>query len=88
MMEEGIPGHSLQNRQKWQASKPNIKEGDIILLKDSQVKRNQWPVGFVTEAFHSSGGKVRKVKLKVTKQGSIKTLRPISEVILLMSSDT
>lgn len=77
---------SLQPRKKWQDSKPNIKEGDLVLLKDDQVKRNEWPMALVTKAIADSDGKVRKLELKVTKSGTAKTfLRPITEVILLMS---
>ncbi|XP_035860336.1 uncharacterized protein LOC118495618 [Sander lucioperca] len=32
---------TLQCRQKWQSQKPNLKEGDVILMEDSQTKRNQ-----------------------------------------------
>ncbi|KAJ8000025.1 hypothetical protein DPEC_G00200530 [Dallia pectoralis] len=77
---------TLQTRCKWQTSKPNIKEGDLVLLKDTQVKRNEWPMALVTKAFSSSDGKVRKLELKVTKGGTARTyFRPITEVVLLMS---
>nr|XP_055053838.1 uncharacterized protein LOC129438965 [Misgurnus anguillicaudatus] len=77
---------SLQPRKKWHVNKPNIKEGDLVLLKDNQVKRNEWPMALVTKAIVDSDGKVRKLELKVTKSGTAKTfLRPITEVILLMS---
>lgn len=32
---------SLQPRQKWHVDKPNLSEGDVVLLKDAQVKRNE-----------------------------------------------
>lgn len=77
---------SLQPRKKWQDNKPSIKEGDLVLLKDNQVKRNEWPMALVTKAIVDLDGKVRKLELKVTKSGTAKTfLRPITEVILLMS---
>ncbi|XP_058881751.1 uncharacterized protein LOC131737334 [Acipenser ruthenus] len=77
---------TLQSRSKWQEDRPNIKVGDLVLLKDSQVKRNEWPLALVTEAFLDSDGKVRKVELKVTKHGTPRTFfRPVSEVVLLMS---
>lgn len=77
--------HTLQARQKWLKSCPNIEKGDVVLLKDNEAARNDWPMALVTDTFPSSDGKVRKVELKVTKQGSEKRfLRPVSEVILLM----
>ena len=76
----------LQSRAKWQRSRPNIKEGDIVLLRDTQVERNQWPMALVTKTFPSSDGKVRKVELKVVRGETSKTfLRPITEVVVLMS---
>ena len=38
---------SLQPRRKWHVDKPNLSEGDVVLLKDAQVRRNEWPVGVV-----------------------------------------
>ena len=35
---------SLQPRRKWHTDKPNLSEGDVVLLKDAQVKRNEWPM--------------------------------------------
>ncbi|KAI4892094.1 hypothetical protein NFI96_003231 [Prochilodus magdalenae] len=35
---------SLQPRRKWHVDKPNLAEGDVVLLKDTQVRRNEWPV--------------------------------------------
>ncbi|KAJ8257165.1 hypothetical protein COCON_G00193170 [Conger conger] len=49
---------SLQPRRKWHMDKPNLSEGDVVLLSDAQVKRNEWPVGVVVNAIPS---KVRKV---------------------------
>lgn len=77
---------TLQSRSKWQKSHPNIKEGDLVLLRDTQVKRNQWPMALVTKAFPASDGKVRKLELKVARGGTSRTfLRPITEVVVLMS---
>ena len=78
----------LQNRSKLQDVRPNLKKGDLVLLKDSQVKRNEWLMALVTKTFPDRDGKVRKIELKVTRSGSAKTfLRPISETILLKSAE-
>lgn len=79
---------TLQSRSKWQEVRPNLKKGDLVLLKDNQVKRNEWPMALVTKTFPDQDGKVRKIELKVTRSGSAKTfLRPISETILLKSAE-
>ncbi|XP_049336234.1 uncharacterized protein LOC125802385 [Astyanax mexicanus] len=38
---------TLQSRSKWQEERPNLKEGHIVLLKDAQAKRNDWPMALV-----------------------------------------
>ena len=83
----------LQGRKKWQTQKPNLKEGDLVLLKDQQTHRIQWPVGVITKAIASDDGKVRSVGVRIVKDGSPKTfLRPVTETVLIMpaskNSDT
>lgn len=36
---------TLQTRRKWQSTQPNIHPGSVVVLKDSQVPRNEWPLG-------------------------------------------
>nr|XP_049576325.1 uncharacterized protein LOC125968877 [Syngnathus scovelli] len=75
---------TLQARRKWKVEKPNVKEGDIVLLKDNQAKRNEWPLGTVVKAIPSHDSRVRKVEVKIVQHGSVKTYtRPITDVILL-----
>ncbi|XP_021332949.1 uncharacterized protein [Danio rerio] len=80
---------TLQNRRKWQNESSNLQVGDVVLLKDSHAKRNDWPMGIVMETFPGRDGRVRKVEVKVVKDGVSKTfLRPISNVVLLLSPKT
>ncbi|KAK3545643.1 hypothetical protein QTP70_008781 [Hemibagrus guttatus] len=79
---------TLQSRSKWQREQRNLREGDVVLLKDAQAKRNEWPMALVTKIFTSSDGKVRTIELRVARNGTIKTfLRPISETVLLMPTE-
>ena len=55
----------LQNRQKWTKQRRNVRKGDVVLLKDDSVPRNNWPLCRVVEANASNDGLVRKVKLQV-----------------------
>lgn len=76
---------TLQTQRKWTTEKPNLQVGDVVLMKDSQVKRTEWPVGLVIKAFPSQDHRVRKVEVKVVKNGTPKVyLRPVSEVVLLL----
>ncbi|XP_054652021.1 uncharacterized protein LOC129192244 [Dunckerocampus dactyliophorus] len=80
---------TLQLRNKWQDKRPNIHEGDVILLKDNQAKRNEWPVGIVTKTFPGEDGLVRKVEVAVVKDGIRKTFfRPVVNLVLLLSTKT
>lgn len=77
---------TLQKRTKWTENRPNVKEGDIVLLKDAQVNRNEWPIGRVVKTLPSSDKRVRKVEVRIVKEGTAKIfLRPISEVVVLLS---
>lgn len=76
---------TLQSRSKWQVDRPNLKVGDLVLLKDAQVSRNEWPMGLINNTFPDKDGKVRKVEVKICKNGAFKTYqRPVSETVLLM----
>ena len=77
--------NTLQCRRKWNEDKPNIKKGDIILLKNDSDHRNNWPLGLVTNAIESQDGKVRKAEVKICKDGKSCTYtRPITEMVLLV----
>ena len=76
---------TLQPRRKWTEVRPNLQEGDVVLVKDGQVKRNEWPVGLITKTIPSSDNRVRKVMVKTVKQGTVKEyLRPINELVMLL----
>lgn len=77
---------TLQPRRKWTSERPDLQEGDIVLIRDVQAKRNEWPLGRIVKAIPSSDSKVRKVVVKTLSQGVLKEyLRPVNDVVLLMS---
>lgn len=79
---------TLQGCRKWTGNRPNIKVGDLVLLRDSQVQRNERPMGFIVNIFPSRDAKIRKVEVKVAKQGMVKTfLRPVTEIVVLLSQE-
>ena len=77
---------SLQTRRKWFDEQPNVKEGDVVLLRDKEVHRNHWPMAVIQKTFPSeSDGKVRSVELRSTKSGKpTNYVRPVSEIVLLV----
>ncbi|XP_071151018.1 uncharacterized protein [Mytilus edulis] len=50
----------LQQRRKWTEDRRDLIEGDVILLKDKNICRTQWPVGIIVNSFKSSDEHVRK----------------------------
>lgn len=78
---------SLQSRRKWTEERPNIKIGDVILLKDSSLPRFQWPVGTVESVYPShNDNHVRKVQVRIVRDGKPVILtRPITELVLLIN---
>lgn len=79
---------SLQPRRKWQSSQPNLQPGSIVLLKDDQLKRNEWPLGLITQVFPSKDSRVRKVEIKVSRKDGTKVfLRPVTEIVLLLAPE-
>lgn len=77
--------HTLQERRKWQVPQPNVQKGDVILLKEKDVQRNQLPLGIVTEAIPGTDGHVRKAIVRVSREGKIASYtRPISEIVVLL----
>ena len=76
---------SLQTRTKWTTQEPNLNPGSVVLLKDKQVARNEWPLGLITRTFPSKDKLVRKVEVKVSGRDGVKhLLRPITEIVLLL----
>ena len=75
---------TLQTRQKWTETRRDVKKGDIVILKDSQVARNAWPMAMITAVVPGRDGRVRKVELKIAGKESKPLLRPVSEVVLLL----
>lgn len=69
-----------QSRAEWTETRPNVKEGDAVLLKDSQVSRNEWPMGLIVKTLPSSDKNVRTVEVRTVQSGTVKVFRrPVSE---------
>ena len=76
---------SLQARRKWFTTTPNLKDGDIVLLKDKAAQRISWPLGIVVKALPSEDGNFRKACVRIYKDGKTVTyIRPINEMVLLL----
>ena len=75
---------ALQERQKWCKESQNIKVGDVVLVADSNLVRNRWPLGRVIEVSSSEDGLVRSATVRI---GSTELRRPITKLCLLLEVD-
>ena len=84
-------------RQKWISSERNLAIGDIVIIRDENLPRNQWLLAIVAELMPSKDGLIRKVKVRVgdpmLNQKGIRTKtptileRPIHKLVLLLEGD-
>ena len=71
---------SLQQRQKWQKPRRNVKVNDLVLMVDKRCSRGQWPMAVVEEVFADKDGIVRQVMVRA-KGGKFK--RHVHELCLI-----
>jgi hypothetical protein len=88
---------ALQERQKWTKPRRNVQKGDVVLLKEESIARNQWRTARVEETYPDEDGLVRRVKIAVsdqllnergqrTRPASVLE-RPVQKLIVLMKSE-
>ena len=76
---------NLQSRPKWTKRTRNHQVGDVVLLKDEErVRRNEWPMGVVTNIKTDEEDNVRTIAIRTTKGNDV--IRPIQKVITLVES--
>ena len=72
----------LQSLQKWPTPTPNLKVGNVVIIRDDNVFTNHWPMARVLETHPGKDGLVRVVSLK-TQTTVLK--RPVTKLALLLS---
>lgn len=72
---------TLQERQKWLHTEPNLRPGDIVTVIDDGEPRSRWPLARIVDVSPSADGLVRKVCVRI---GSTQYDRPVNRVILIM----
>lgn len=77
--------HSLQPRSKWRYSKPNLKKGNLVLLKCALLPPTKWELGRIIECFPDSENIVRTVKVQIARSTYV---RPITQLVKLSISDS
>ena len=76
----------MQDRQKWQEKKRNFLVGDIVLVKEEDLPRNQWKTGRIMEVIVSKDGLVRVANIRLTPCGTV-LQRSITKFVLLIGID-
>ncbi|XP_062586321.1 uncharacterized protein LOC134247947 [Saccostrea cucullata] len=56
-------------RQKWHTSRRNLKQGDLVLVQDTNLIRGKWKLAQVAEAEPGTDGKVRDVTVRYKNVG-------------------
>lgn len=87
---------SLQERQKWTRPRRNLRVGDVVMIKDTNLPRNAWQPARVATVYPSTDGQVRKVQValadacldnKGRRSGPMRYLeRPVQKLVLLVPS--
>lgn len=88
---------NLQQRQKWNAHRTDLKINDVVLLQEDFAPRNERKLAKVTDVYPGLDDKVRKIQLMVSektfdKHGKLtsKTVsleKPIHKVVVLLEAD-
>ena len=74
----------LRQRTKWIREERDLTEGDIVLVIEHPLPRNEWRLGRVIKPLPGPDGHVRSVRLQ-TKDGIC--TRPIAKVCMLEETD-
>ena len=75
---------TLQARSKWTKERTNLRVGDLVLIKDKNLARNDWRTGILNEVFLSNDGVVRTCEVK-TPRGIYK--RAVCDLVLLIPAE-
>ena len=74
---------TLQSRSKWTKRQPNVKVGDVVILKNKQAPRNDWEIGIINAVNTSDvDGAVRSCEVRTTTG----TFRRAVHTLVLLSS--
>ncbi|XP_022233727.2 uncharacterized protein LOC111081881 isoform X1 [Drosophila obscura] len=64
---------------KWTKEQSMLKEGDVVLITDSDLPRNIWPKGIIVKTYQATDGCVRivdvKIKDKIYKRPIVKLIK-------------
>ncbi|KAL7849939.1 hypothetical protein SRHO_G00192880 [Serrasalmus rhombeus] len=71
---------SLQTRQKWHSSPPELLDNAVVMMVDPQLPRASWLIGRVTQVHRSDDGYIRSADVLIN--GHTYT-RPVARFVML-----
>ena len=71
---------TLTKRLKWATDQPNIRVGDLVIVRQNSIPRYHWPLGRVIKCFKGTDSIVRSVQLKLSNS---EVTRPVQAICLL-----
>lgn len=89
---------SISLRQQWHVPRRNVQVGDVVIVKDDNIPRNEWKLARVVEARADGDGLVRKVKIqigqsnlgkkgeRITQLSSLE--RPVQKLVVLVEQNS
>ena len=74
---------------KWHTERRNLKNGDVVLVQDSNEVMGKWKIALVKEPLISEDGKVRKVRImyRTVAGAEQEVMRPVQRLIMLVAMD-
>lgn len=67
----------LQSRPKWRQAYPNLKEGDLVVVKTDNTPPMTWPVARIIKTFPGPDGRVRVAEIKIGNKTSVRSFRKL-----------
>lgn len=67
----------LQNRTKWKHDNVNLKIGDLVIVKLSNVAPMKWPMGRIVKVVPGPDGKVRVAHVKMSDKVYVRSYRTL-----------
>ncbi|KAK9513134.1 hypothetical protein VZT92_026696 [Zoarces viviparus] len=83
-------------RQRWHSPRRNMQVGDVVIVKEEEISRNEWKLARVLDVLKNDDGLVRKVKIQIGERKLGKggerlskpsiVERPIQKLVILVES--
>jgi len=67
----------LQHRQKWLKPSRNLRIGDVVLMRETNTKRGDWPKALVTDTFADRDNIVRRVRVRTANCSFMRDVRKL-----------